>query len=513
MSRIKQTILNARVNLIFYSLTLLLGFFSRKIFIETLGTTFLGLTSTIPNLLGFLNLTELGLGTAITYLLFQPLLVNDKDQIIKILTILKRYYKKTGLYIIFGGVILSAFFPIIFKDSTINLYVIYGTFFSYLFISFTSYYFNYLQLLLLADQKNYVKISLEGSLNIVKVVLQIIIVLYFTEKIIFYLLTEILFSINMVFLINKKIKKIYPWIPQNLTSVLDSEISRDVKVKTKQIFSHQVAGYILSQTDQLLIFSFTSLNMVTYFTNYTLLLGRIISLIDQFLNSSHASIGNLIASKNKIHIKNIYDELMVLRYWIGGSIIFISYHFVPPIIELWLGNKFLLDSKIFILMLINNYIMITRRPVDSFLSTSGIFNDTWAPWTEAMINLTTSVFAGYYYGISGILFGTLISSVIIVVIWKPYLLYSVGFKISVKNHWKNVSFYILSFGFSFFLVTKIGNLFELNFLKEAYLNLMIKILFYGLSFSLFYFMLLFIFHKSMRTLTIKLIPFLSRLFS
>ena len=57
-SRVRKSLLNARVNLIFYFLTLALSFFSRKIFLDTLGADFVGLTGTLQNLLGFLNLAE-----------------------------------------------------------------------------------------------------------------------------------------------------------------------------------------------------------------------------------------------------------------------------------------------------------------------------------------------------------------------------------------------------------------------------------------------------------------------
>ena len=63
-SRVRKSLLNARVNLIFYFLTLALSFFSRKIFLDTLGADFVGLTGTLQNLLGFLNLAELGIGSA-----------------------------------------------------------------------------------------------------------------------------------------------------------------------------------------------------------------------------------------------------------------------------------------------------------------------------------------------------------------------------------------------------------------------------------------------------------------
>ena len=63
-SRVKKSLLNARVNLIFYFLVLILSFFSRKIFLDTLGAEFIGFTSTLQNLLGFLNFARL------PYLLF-----------------------------------------------------------------------------------------------------------------------------------------------------------------------------------------------------------------------------------------------------------------------------------------------------------------------------------------------------------------------------------------------------------------------------------------------------------
>ena len=59
-SRAHKSFLNARTNLIFYFLVLAATFFSRKIFLEKLGDDFVGMTSTLSNLLGLLNLAELG---------------------------------------------------------------------------------------------------------------------------------------------------------------------------------------------------------------------------------------------------------------------------------------------------------------------------------------------------------------------------------------------------------------------------------------------------------------------
>jgi len=51
-SRLHKSLLNARIGLIFYFLTLILSFFSRKIFLNCLGADFIGLTGTLQNILG-----------------------------------------------------------------------------------------------------------------------------------------------------------------------------------------------------------------------------------------------------------------------------------------------------------------------------------------------------------------------------------------------------------------------------------------------------------------------------
>ena len=87
-SRVKKTLLNARVNLVFYFLTLALSFFSRKIFLDCLGADFVGLTGTLQNLLGFLNLAELGIGSAIGYVLYKPLFERNQEKINEIISVM-----------------------------------------------------------------------------------------------------------------------------------------------------------------------------------------------------------------------------------------------------------------------------------------------------------------------------------------------------------------------------------------------------------------------------------------
>ena len=109
-SRVKKSLLNARVNLIFYFLTLILSFFSRKIFLDTLGADFVGLTGTLQNLLGFLNLAELGIGSAIGYVLYKPLFEHDEGKINEIISVFGYLYRWIGFIILGAGIVLACLF-------------------------------------------------------------------------------------------------------------------------------------------------------------------------------------------------------------------------------------------------------------------------------------------------------------------------------------------------------------------------------------------------------------------
>ena len=86
-SRTKKSLLNARMNMLCYFLTLVVAFFTRKTLLDYLGTEFIGLTGTLQSLLGFLNLAELGVGSAIAYVLYKPLFDEDETKIDGIISV------------------------------------------------------------------------------------------------------------------------------------------------------------------------------------------------------------------------------------------------------------------------------------------------------------------------------------------------------------------------------------------------------------------------------------------
>lgn len=90
-----------------------------------------------------------------------------------------------------------------------------------------------------------------------------------------------------------------------------------------------------------------------------------------------------------------------------------------------------------------------------FINGYGLYRDIWAAGIEAIINIGGCIIGGYFYGLIGILGGGLISSLVIVMGWKPYFLFSSGFKISVWKYWKEVLIYIFLFIVSLLITSPI----------------------------------------------------------
>jgi O-antigen/teichoic acid export membrane protein len=460
--RVHKSFLNAEVNLIFYFLTLFLAFYSRKIFLDCLGAEFIGLTGTLGNILGYLNLAEFGITACIGFFLFKPLQANNRQEISEILSVLGFLYNRIGYAILAGGVIISLSFPFIFSKSELSLGIIYFAYYSFLGSSLIGYFINYRQILLTADQKNYLVAIYFKSASLFKTILQIFLA-YNYQNLYVWVGVEFLFGIIGCIILNWKINKEYPWLQvekKNGRQLLKKY--PDIIAKTKQVFIHKIKDFVLVKSDELFIFLFVSLKMVAYYGNYMIIISKLISLFSAITGSVGASIGNLVAEGDKPKMLKVFWEFTTIQHTIAAILTFSLYNFIEPFIAHWLGPEYIMDHRILILLIIYIYITNSRNSVDSFNYAHGLYADVWSAWAELIINISITIVGGLKWGIIGILLGKIASLLAIVVLWKPYYLFTSGFKESVFIYWKGVlrnyaisavSFFAATYALSFITIS------------------------------------------------------------
>ena len=430
-SRTHRTIQNSRMSLLLFLVQVFVGFFSRKIFLDQLGTEVIGLNTTLGNILSFLNLAELGIGIAMATSLYKPIHDNDQQRICEILTVQGILYRRIAWLLCALSIPVLIALPFIFPDIECGIAYVYVAYLVFLSGSIFSYLWNYREVLIQADQKNYKLTPWTHGVRYIKVFLQIALLLLTPWGIWSWILLEFGAGVLTVFAINHVVRREYPWLTKSRESAATLlQKYNDLMVKTKQMFVHKIASFILEQTAPLIIYAFVSLSMVAYYGNYMMLIGYTVTLMNVIFEGMGASIGNLVAENNKKHTLEVFWELFTSRIWIAGITCFGLYLFIGPFITLWLGEQYLLSETTLLLMMLSMFIRMTRSIIDSFKNAYQLFADVWSPVAEAAINLGCSVLFGYWWGLNGILLGSNLSLVLIVLLWKPYYTFRKGFKSS-----------------------------------------------------------------------------------
>lgn len=460
-SRTYKSLVNSGVALLFYVVTFFLSFIARRILIAQLGPDLLGLNTTTGSLLSFLNLAELGIGTAIAFTLYKPLQTKDIQTINEIVSLQGWFYKRVAGFIILGSIVLLFFFPAIFAKTGLPIWYAVASYVVLLFSSLLGYFVNYRQIVLSANQQQY-KIQLTyGSINILKVIVQLIAVTVApNHKYLWWLAVEVIFTILGSIFLNVQIKKTFPELNTRTTDgrMLKNKYP-DILVKVKQLFIHKIGTVALNQTSPVIIYAYASLALVTSYGNYLVITRGISTALNAMFNSMNAGVGNLIAEGNKNRIMSVFRELFSSRFLIISTCCYSIYMLSAPFISLWVGEEYMLGRITVLLIVILFYIMTTREVVDSFINGYGLFQDIWAPAVEAALNIGSSILLGHFWGLPGILLGVLISQVTIIMIWKPILLFWKGFNSPlieyVLMYGKHLVLFAVAMVFVYFIVRQI----------------------------------------------------------
>ena len=472
--RVHRSVMNIKVGMLFYILSLFLAFFSRRVFLDCLGAEFIGLTGMLMNIMSFLSVAELGIGTSIVYFLYKPLQEDNHKKINEVMSMLAYLYRCIGFIIGGIGVIVSLFFPWWFNNLSTGLPLVYFAFYSFLATSMSGYIFNYKQLLVSANQKQYMVNAYFQTIGMVQSLTQIFLAYYY-RNLYLWVVVGLVFTIIGIIVFNYRIRQLYPWLKISLKEgKANLKQYPEVLKKTRQVFAQKIKDFILYRSDEILVGVFVSVVQVAFYGNYTIITSKLNFLVNILSDGMNAGIGNLIAEGNDKNTMKVFWELTAIRFFILGFVIFGLLLFIQPFITCWLGEKYRLGDLIVYLLIFHIFIMLSRGVVEMYISACGLFSDVWTAWTELILNLSITLCLAPFFGIVGILLGKIISVFFIAFFWKPYFLFSKGLNQSVSIYWRGMTAYYIIF--CFFLVIVI---YMKLFITDHDLNTIPKLVFYG----------------------------------
>lgn len=433
-TRSNKSIINAKIGAVCYMLSLFVSFFSRSFFLEHLGTEFLGMMSSITSIIGFLNVSELGIGAAISIVLYKPLFLHDRFEICRIVSVLGYLYRRVGMVMVLAGLLIGVLLPFIFPTVSVPTTTLYLAFIVLLSNSLIGFFFNYQSVLLSADQRNYLVVGFLQLTNITKVILQIF-SLYQFDSVTLYLLLEIVSGVVYAFILHHTINRNYSWLSCSVSDgkrYLQHYLS--IKQNLRRVIVHRIGGFVQNQSSALFIYAFVSLPTVALYYNYQLVCGSLSTFMQSVFGSTEASIGNLVAEGHQTKVFLVYKELLAFRFFCAGIVAGCIYYLLPPFISIWLGPQYLLSDFVNISLSIVFFLRIVRDVTDQFILAYGLLADIWSPVVETVVFILASSLGGYYWGLEGVLLGPMVSLLGVIYLWKPYYLFSRGFHISIVHY-------------------------------------------------------------------------------
>lgn len=414
-------------------LSIVLQFIGRTIFIYTLGAQYLGISGLFSNIISVLNVTELGLGTAIVYSLYEPLAHHNEKKVCSIMHLLRKAYFFVGLFVLIVGIIIIPFLPYLMKE-TPNLVNIPFVFMLYVIQSVSSYWFYaYKSLIFKADQKMYIANVITYLASIIGAIMQIVVLLV-CQSFIGYTLVGITVNILGNIWIAHQADRYYPYLNQT-PDKLSLQERTDILKNVVGTSIYKVNTIIVRSTDNIVISAFISTTAVGMYDNYRLITNTLITFIKMIFGAATAGIGNFVVIEDKKESEFLFRVMSVLAFWLYGFCTVCLMILINPFITIIWGAEWVFDDSLVIIIVLD-FLM------DGFQTVSIIYKDAcglfwkgkYRPVATAVLNIVVSLSLVNALGIGGVILGTIISRLLTTWWYEPMLVYKNVFAKSCKGY-------------------------------------------------------------------------------
>ena len=460
--RIENAVRNILFGTVGNLASIILGFVSRTFLINILGVNYLGINGLYTNVLSVLSLAELGIGTAISYSLYKPVVDKDLEKIKILMQLYKQVYRIIAVIITVLGLSIMPFLKYIIKSpGEITLEQLYIFYLIFLFNTVSTYFVSYKYSLANAEQKNYIQINIQVITSLTILITQIIILLVSKSFLIYLLATAVIGLIQKIF-VYLYFNRLYPYLLEKTNGKLSKG---EIKVFKKNIIAllyHKIGDTSILQTDNIIISSFINITCVAIISNYNLIINTVNGFITIVFSSVVSGIGNLIATESKERQYLLFKVYRFLGFWIYGLSLLFFVFLLTPFINIWLGPNMIIDKTIILLIMVDYYFKGHRSVINNFKSAAGIFDaDKYISIVQAVVNLVLSIVLVQYIGLKGVFIGTIIAG-LIANLTKPFIIYKMIFNKNAKYYYKDSFIYIVAISFVFVILNWLSKIVLIN---------------------------------------------------
>lgn len=428
-SRTSNSLKNIASNLGLKLLMLGLQFATRTLFIHNLGTIYNGINSLVTSTLSFLNMAELGIGSAIVFAMYKPVADDDREKIKQYLAYYKKIYHTLGLIVLAIGLVIMPFLPYMMKDlqgtaEIRDVYIIYAL---YLFQSFTSFFwYADRRGFLTARQEDYKVTTINYISSISTLILQGAVLMFIEGFTGFFVYVAIPIAIEVARNLAKgfSIAKKHPYIKEKPAGALSKQEKKALYQNTFGLFIAKISTIINNSIDSILISSLIGVAVLGKYYNYQTLILMVTGFVEIIFASLRPSIGNLNASAPIEAKKRVFNLINFAAFWLYGFCAICYFVVVQPFVTIWIGAENLMPKIVPLVVTVNFLTSGMTAAVNGFREGCGLYyQGRYRPLFTALFNVLFSIILGSIWGIPGIILATIISRFITIWWFDAYIVF------------------------------------------------------------------------------------------
>lgn len=437
-SRTEHSVRNTTAAMISKIVAILMGFVTRVVFTHSLSESYVGVNGLFSDVLNVLALTELGVGTAITYALYKPIAKGDTEKQKSLMHLYCRFYRIVALLVLVGGLLVIPFMDLLIRnqpeiDHLILIYLMYLT------NSVLSYLFIYKKTLIDAHQLSYLGEIYQMAFLVIQDILQIILLLT-THNFILFLIIYILCTLGNNISISRKANKLYPYLKDKEVQPLEKEERNAIFKNIRAMLMHKIGDVVVNNTDNLMLSSIVGIISVGCYSNYYLVIGSIHQVVNAMFRGITASVGNLGVMEDKDKVREIFESSFFVGQWMYGFSVIALFELLNPFVGISFGPQYVFPIEVVLILCLNFFITGMRQPVLVFRDSLGLFwFDRYKSLVGAVLNLGFSIVLAKQFGTAGVFVGTFISTMLTSFWVEPWMLYRHSLQHGMR-------FYFLRFG-------------------------------------------------------------------
>lgn len=425
--RLKNSIRNTVSGIASRIVTIIFPFIIRTVIIKKIGMDYAGLNGLFSSVLLMLSISELGFGSALVYSMYKPIAEADTNKVCALLNFYKKVYRIVGCAILALGLCLLPFIRSFINGDVpedINVYVLYLIF---LFNTVIGYFaFAYKSSLLTASQRLDVSNRITICINFVMYIAQLT-VLWTLKDYMSYIILSPVFTVVANIVQSIVVNKLYP--QYKCRGSLEKGELRGIYKNVFALIGEKIGATVLISTDTIVISATLGLTAVACYNNYYMIISAIRNLVMVIFDSIRPSVGNSMVTESLEKNYRDFNKISALFVWISGFCSISLICLFQPFMRIWVGEEYLL-SKATVIML--GVYFFGWKMLDVLVLYRDAAGMWWygksRPYIVSVLNILGDILLVHFFGLDGVVFATLFTSVCMSYPWLLGILFKRYFK-------------------------------------------------------------------------------------